>query len=223
MNEIHEKVKELQSLVKFDGEKRRKREFPDASKRHAAQSNASIRNDAKALNEKVVTLIHCMIREYMQPIESIPFHEIVCFKNVDKLQSALVGDPRRRIQVDLLESHKFLKCSCCHKSCNIPLPSVHDSSIMYTLAQERGDLINLHDWYQSFKATILHPNNKGKNRSKQLPSPKKRKHNSEPPNETEALIQARFCRAVIELQITGLLRLPSKRRPDYVQRVAFGL
>ena len=33
----------------------------------------------------------------------------------------------------------------------------------------------------------------------------------------------RFCRAVTELQITGLLRMPSKRRPDYVQRVAFGL
>lgn len=37
------------------------------------------------------------------------------------------------------------------------------------------------------------------------------------------LFRARFCSAVTELQITGLIRMPSKRRPDYVQRVAFGL
>ncbi|KAJ0094621.1 hypothetical protein Patl1_15947 [Pistacia atlantica] len=35
--------------------------------------------------------------------------------------------------------------------------------------------------------------------------------------------RARFCRAVTGLQITGLIRMPTKRRPDYVQRVAFGL
>nr|GEV37749.1 origin of replication complex subunit 3 isoform X1 [Tanacetum cinerariifolium] len=43
----------------------------------------------------------------------------------------------------------------------------------------------------------------------------------EPHNITEASVQARFCRAVTELQITGLLRMPSKRRLDFVQRVAF--
>lgn len=26
-------------------------------------------------------------RDYMQPIESIPFHDIVCFTDVDKLQA----------------------------------------------------------------------------------------------------------------------------------------
>lgn len=35
--------------------------------------------------------------------------------------------------------------------------------------------------------------------------------------------RARFCKAVTELQITGLIRMPTKRRPDFVQRVAFGL
>ncbi|GKD56849.1 origin of replication complex subunit 3 isoform X1, partial [Tanacetum coccineum] len=53
------------------------------------------------------------------------------------------------------------------------------------------------------------------------PSPKKRKMTAEPQNITEASVQARFCRAVTELQITGLLRMPSKRRLDFVQRVAF--
>ncbi|PKA64132.1 hypothetical protein AXF42_Ash005144 [Apostasia shenzhenica] len=39
----------------------------------------------------------------------------------------------------------------------------------------------------------------------------------------EAVIQARFCRAVTELQITGLVRMPSKRRPDFLQRIAFNI
>ncbi|KAA8533443.1 hypothetical protein F0562_031123 [Nyssa sinensis] len=222
-NEIHEKVKELQFLLKFEDGKCLKREMTDTSKRPTIRSNSNMEKDAKALNEKAAALIDDMVRNYMLPIECTPFHEIVCFRNVERLQSALIGDPRRTIQVDLLELHKFLKCCCCSKSGNIPLSSMHDTSILYMLAQEHGDLINLHDWYQSFKATMLHPSIKVKQRLKLSPSPKKRKDANESQNKSEASIQARFCRAATELQITGLLRMPSKRRPDYVQRVAFGL
>ncbi|XP_058206477.1 origin of replication complex subunit 3 isoform X2 [Rhododendron vialii] len=221
--EIHEKVRELQSIVKFEDGKALKRELTDISKSQKTRSNFNVYKDGKAVNEKAAALIDFMVEKYMQPIECIPYHEIICFKNVDKLQSALMGDPRRTIQVDLLEFHKFLKCSCCSKNGNIPFPSMLDTSIMYMLTQEYGDLINLHDWYQSFKATVLPPRIKGKHRLKHSPSPKKRKEAKESQNKGEATVQAKFCRAVTELQITGLLRMPSKRRPDYVQRVAFGL
>ncbi|KAF7148827.1 hypothetical protein RHSIM_Rhsim03G0224500 [Rhododendron simsii] len=214
-----------------------------STKRLKTRSNPSVYKNGKAVNEKAAALIDFMVEKYMQPIECIPYHEIICFKNVDKLQSALMGDPRRTIQVDLLEFHKFLKCSCCSKNSNIPFPSMHDTSIMYMLTQEYGDLINLHDWYQSFKATVLPPRIKGKHRLKHSPSPKKRKEAKESQNKSEGTVHAattgshactlqtdnidimtvKFCRAVTELQITGLLRMPSKRRPDYVQRVAFGL
>ncbi|GKA54042.1 YTH domain-containing protein [Tanacetum coccineum] len=53
------------------------------------------------------------------------------------------------------------------------------------------------------------------------PSPKKRKMTVEPQNITGASVQVRFCRALMELQITGLLRIPSKKRLDFVKRVAF--
>ncbi|XLS76586.1 hypothetical protein HN51_033451 [Arachis hypogaea] len=131
----------------------------------------------------------------------------------------LIGDPRRRIQADLLDSHKILRCSCCNKTGNALLPSRQDSSMLYSLAQEHGILINLHDWFQSFR-TILHQTNKRKPKSKQSPQPKKRKDTAGSGDQNEAPIQARFCRAVTEMQITGLLRMPSKRRPDFVQRVA---
>ncbi|KAE8077518.1 hypothetical protein FH972_016076 [Carpinus fangiana] len=219
--EIHEKLKELQSVLRFEDGKL-KQNVDDISKRHSSWSPLNI-EDSKAINEKVATLLDCLVRDYLRPIECIPLNEIVCFKNVEKLQLALIGDPRRRIQVDLLEFYKILQCSCCSKSGNVLLPSMHDTSVMYTLAQEHGDLINLHDWFQSFKTVVLQPSTKGKHKSKQSPLSKKRKHKYESENKSEASIQARFCRAVTELQITGLLRMPSRRRPDCVQRVAFGL
>ncbi|XP_034204061.1 origin of replication complex subunit 3 isoform X4 [Prunus dulcis] len=162
-------------------------------------------------------------RYFMRPIECIQCHEIVCFRNVEKLQSALIGDSRKRIQVDLLEFHKILRCSCCSRSGNIPLSSMPDTSIVYTLAQEHGDLINLHDWFQSFKTIASQPRRKGGCKLKQSPLPKRRKEVNESENRSEASIQARFCRAITELQITGLIRMPSKKRRDSVQRVAFGL
>ncbi|GAU34871.1 hypothetical protein TSUD_19510 [Trifolium subterraneum] len=147
-----------------------------------------------------------------------------------------MGDPRRRIQVDLLDFHDILGCSCCKKSGKALLPSMHDSSIMYSLAQEHGDLINLHDWFQSFRTIVLQNTNKRKQKPKNTPLSKKRKEMNESGDQNEASIQyplyfslhknmigARFCRGVTELQITGLVRMPSKRRPDFVQRIAFGI
>ncbi|KAK0593294.1 hypothetical protein LWI29_034421 [Acer saccharum] len=221
LRKIHEKLKELRPVLKSENDKSSKEDMTNISKRQASRSQLYM-EDTKAVYEKATILMECMVRDYMQPIESIPLHEVFCFKNVEKLQSALIGDPRRRIQVDLLESHIILRCRCCSGSGNTLLPTMHDTSIMYNLAQEHGDLINLHDWYQSFKSTVLCPRSKRKQKSKQSPS-KKRKNLTEPENLSEAAIQARFCRAVIELQITGLIRMPTKRRPDFVQRVAFGL
>ncbi|KAI3965045.1 hypothetical protein MKX01_013976 [Papaver californicum] len=193
-------------------------------KKAASRSHLNIEKDKKAVNLKAVKLMECMVKDYLKPIESLPFHEIFCFKHIDILQSALIGDPRKMIQVDLLKSHTYLHCSCCNKSGDSLLPSMNDTSIIYQLAQEHGDLINLHDWFQSFKAIILPPSNtkKGKRKLQMSPLSKKRKVTVEVESISEASIQARFCKAVTELQITGLLRMPSKRRPDFVQRVAFG-
>ncbi|KAK2658426.1 hypothetical protein Ddye_004959 [Dipteronia dyeriana] len=218
---IHEKLKELRPVLKSENDNSSKEDMTNISKRQAARSQLYM-EDTKAVYEKATILMECMVRDYMQPIECIPLHEVFCFKNVKKLQSALIGDPRRWIQVDLQESHMILCCRCCSGSGNTLLPTMHDTSIMYNLAQEHGDLINLHDWYQSFKSTVLCPRSKRKQKSKQALS-KKRKNLTEPENLSEAAIQARFCSAVTELQITGLTRMPTKRRPDFVQRVAFGL
>ncbi|KAH9771290.1 Origin of replication complex subunit 3 [Citrus sinensis] len=162
INEIHAKLKELLSVIKLENGRSSRQDMADSSKRPVSRSQLNIEKESRAVNEKAASLIECMVRDYMQPVECSPLHEIVCFKNVETLQLALIGDPRRRIQIDLLESYKILRCSCCSRSGHSLLPSLHDTSIL-----------------------------------------------------------ARFCKAVTELQITGLIRMPTKRRPDFVQRVAF--
>ncbi|XP_021747372.1 origin of replication complex subunit 3-like isoform X2 [Chenopodium quinoa] len=209
--EIGDKVKELQVMMTAESKS-------SGSDLMSQKSDAP--KDPKLWNSKAVVLIEWMLRDQMKPIESFPFHEILCFKIVDKLQTALLGDPRRRIQADLLELQKYLHCNCCSTRGSRLLPSLHDTSITYVLAQEHGDVINVHDWFQSFKAILVTPPTKARSKSKHSSTPKKKKDIN---NLGEAAIQARFCKAVSELQVTGLLRMPTKRRPDFVQRVAFVL
>ncbi|CAN4075363.1 unnamed protein product [Withania somnifera] len=175
--EVHEKIVELQSQMVSEDVKSHKGELTDIPKRHINRHRSDMEKDACTSNDKAMTLAGQTIRDAMQPIECMPFHELICFRDVDNLQSALVGDPRRRIQIDLLNFDKILKCGCCSNSGGTLSPYMHDTSIMYTLAQEHGDLINLHDWFQSFKASI---SSSGKKGLKKLASPKKRKDNTYP-------------------------------------------
>ncbi|KAK3157473.1 hypothetical protein QOZ80_2AG0122920 [Eleusine coracana subsp. coracana] len=213
ITEISDKLKELQSTtIGADSVRTTKEKW-------TRRSTSSIGNGTVPLNDKAAVLLHDVNRKYLVPVECLPFHEIVCFKNVGILQSALIGNPRRMVQLDLLKSQSHLKCSCCSRSGTAVSGSLHDTSIMCNLAQEYGDVINLHDWYIAFEGIVNHTKSKVKRKLHSSPSKKKSKSTSP---ESDAMIQARFCRAVTEMQITGLLRMPSKRRPDLVQRITFG-
>ncbi|KAK4786947.1 hypothetical protein SAY86_010780 [Trapa natans] len=215
--EIHGKVKDLQYNLKFENGRRRKEDLPVIKRTNRNHLNAL--GGSRAFNETAANFLECLINDFMQPLECMPSHEIVCYKNVEKLKAALAGDPRRQIQVDLLGSCRILQCSCCSGDGGTLRPSMQDTSIMYILSQEHGDLINLYDWYQCFKL-ILQPLGKVNQKTKQNQG---KKDNNEDEELSEVAIQARFCRTVIELQITGLLRMQSKRRPNHLQRVAYGL
>ncbi|KAJ4773525.1 Origin recognition complex subunit 3 [Rhynchospora pubera] len=219
MTEINEEVKKLQSvLASVDEGKVYEENLHNIRNR---KSVSVISGKGNSANEKVAMLLDAMIRKYMKPLECMTLHEIICFRDVDVLQSGLIGDPRKTIQLDLLKCHSSLSCSCCSSDAKNLSPSMHDTSIMYKLAQEFGDVINLYEWYQSFKTVLT--SSSQTSRKKGRPSPASKKAKPLPPSETEALIQARFCGAVTELQISGLLRMPTKRRPDFIQRIAFGL
>lgn len=61
--------------------------------------------------------------------------------------------------------------------------------LRYSLAQEHGDLINLHEWFHSFKSIVSLPPLQAKRRARASPSPKKRKNSNEPQNRNDAKIQ----------------------------------
>nr|CQR79608.1 ORC3b protein [Paspalum simplex]CQR79609.1 ORC3b protein [Paspalum simplex] len=213
MGEINDKVKELLSTTTGADSVRATKE------KWTRRSTTGTGNGTALLNEKAAALLQDVTRKNLVPLESLPFHGIICFKNVSVLESALIGNPRRMIQLDLLKPQIHLKCSCCRSGTAVS-GSMHDTSILCSLAQEYGDVINLHDRYIPFEGIVKSANSKGKRKVYSSPSEKKSKPT--PPVEGKAMVQARFCRAAIEMQITGLVRMPSKGRPDLVQRITFG-
>ncbi|TVU41444.1 hypothetical protein EJB05_14961, partial [Eragrostis curvula] len=136
-----------------------------------------------------------------------------------ELQSAIVGADSVRITKEKLTRRSTSSIGTGKVQTNDKAAVLLHDVKRCNLAQEYGDVINLHDWYIAFEGIINRTNSKAKRKSHSSPSKKKSK--STPP-EGDAMIQARFCRAVTEMQITGLLRMPSKRRPDLVQRITFG-
>ncbi|XP_057863535.1 origin of replication complex subunit 3 isoform X1 [Cryptomeria japonica] len=180
------------------------------------------RGDCKSANEMAVDFLERIIRDYLKPIEAMPFHEILCYKHIDALQSALMVDTRRTVQNDLLNSQLSLQCSCC-TGVAVLSPSMNETSLAYHLAQEHGDVINVHDWYQSFGAIAFIPDQSNGYRGSEASSQKRQRAMNGLPQADKASIQARFSKAITELQFVGLVRMPSKRRADYLQRIAFGL
>jgi origin recognition complex subunit 3 len=94
-------------------------------------------------------------------------------------------------------------------------PDWPDTCIAYKLHEECGRLINLYDWMQAF-ISVVGQQKENPNLS-QRGKGKKRKR-----NEPDTDLQARFTRAVSELQFLGFIK-PSKRKTDHVERLTWGL
>ncbi|EFJ10304.1 hypothetical protein SELMODRAFT_427211 [Selaginella moellendorffii] len=180
------------------------------------------KGDQKAKSMRMaMEFLERLQRDYIVAPESIPFHDVFCFKDVNALKQAMTGETRKRVHSDLLSSQATLKCECCPSN-GSPAFSLHDTALAYALSLEHNELVNVHDWYQSFE--FLHSENKSAETSRKRGAKRKVFSSSEGeiPKPAVASIQARFCKAVAELHVTGLLRLPKKRRPDSVQRISIG-
>ncbi|WOL14309.1 origin of replication complex subunit 3 [Canna indica] len=173
INEIHGKVRELQLVIKSATDEKNFQEKHIDYLKSRMKTSLSVGKASFSVNEKAASLLEDMLRNFLIPIECRRFHEIVCFRNVGILQAALIGDPRREIQINLLKSKAYIKCTCCSCYESILSPTMHDTSIMYHLAQEYGDLINLQDWYHSFKETVLSASNKVSRQLQRSPMSKK--------------------------------------------------
>ncbi|CAM6101126.1 unnamed protein product [Calypogeia fissa] len=187
------------------------------------QNVGAQRTAVNAIRIATEKLLRRILREFLVPPDWQPFSEVFCFKDVAVLKGALIGDTRRKVHMDLLNSREVLKCKCCpsERLC----PSLHDTTLAYALSQEHGDLIQVHTWYRSF-AAILDPPISGqeeKGQAKGKGRGRKKKGSKEvepvPPPVENVSIDARFTRAATELQIVGLLQLPKKGQSDSVRRI----
>uniref|UniRef100_A0A8D8T2L7 Origin recognition complex subunit 3 n=1 Tax=Cacopsylla melanoneura TaxID=428564 RepID=A0A8D8T2L7_9HEMI len=144
-------------------------------------------------------LIANLFKQYLVPIQNIPLHEVVVFKDCHLLKKCLAGAPRAAIHTALNNPSYYFQCDCC--KVNDPmemLPSMPDVCLAYKLHLESSTNINMHDWLQSF-GTIVNPDNKL----------------------SDAAVKARFTQAVSELQFLGFIK-NCKQKIDHVSRLTWG-
>lgn len=134
----------------------------------------------------------------------LPASEIFFFNDGNAMKHHILGSPRAAIHTGLNNPQAYLNCSCCtlNNEQSI-LPTLPDLSIIYKLHLECRRLINMYDWLQAF-LSIVGPDTSG-----------------EEQREVDAELQARFTRAVAELQFLGFIKT-SRKKTDHVMRLTWG-
>ncbi|KAL4706515.1 hypothetical protein ACJJTC_015713 [Scirpophaga incertulas] len=136
----------------------------------------------------------------LQPPHTQILHELFFFADVPKVKKQILGAPRGAIHSALSNPGHYLECTCCHVKEEGGINGQQlDVCVAYQLYCEYGRLINLYDWLQAF-AVVLRPDNEDAHH--------------------DADLQARFTRAVAELQFLGFIK-SSKRKTDHVVRLTW--
>jgi origin recognition complex subunit 3 len=173
------------------------------------------------------------------PYREMPFYEIYYYKNVSMLERGLRPQPRACVQSALSNPNFYLNGQSSMTD-GID-PSNPDTTLAYKLYLECGRLINLYDWFSAFKAILECEGNytdeavtqfkaeNGDGDDTNASNKDKEKVNEEEKQsegEVEDLLrnkfaQARFIRAVSELQFLGFVK-PTQKKTDHVMRLTWG-
>ncbi|XP_077869798.1 origin recognition complex subunit 3-like [Saccoglossus kowalevskii] len=198
-NEVPNKPTGLYDLKKHLQESAKKKKIPTKFE--------SLRNQVLEYLEKN------LFSKYLHSACSLIFHEIFYSDCVSVLRRHLNASPRAAIQMALTNPHHYLQCDCCEtEPGNIP-NNAPDLCIVYRLHLECGRLINLYDWLQAY-ITIVDDNEDSAAEDENEESKKVDK----PP---DPVLQARFIRAVSELQFLSFIK-PTKKKTDHVARLTWG-
>ncbi|XP_063988674.1 origin recognition complex subunit 3 [Diachasmimorpha longicaudata] len=146
-------------------------------------------------------LDHDVFTMYLVNPNRLTTSEIFCFSDANAAKHHLRGSLRAAVHTGLNNPQVYLNCGCCklenEETIQQTLP---DTSIIYKLHLESRKLINMYDWLQAF-LTIVNPND-----------------DTEEQREIDPKMQARFTRAVAELQFLGFIK-SSRRKTDHVKRL----
>ncbi|KAH9611252.1 hypothetical protein KSS87_023170 [Heliosperma pusillum] len=196
--EICKKVKELQYMMKSLGNKSSGCDLTDISSRNSLRRHSSPKNPDE-LNANAVALIQWMVRRYWEILEKR--FKLIFWSSTSIFTVAVAGTG-----VADCYHHSMTLQFCglaggglmgqADRLSSVILDGVYGVEggrwLWYTLAQEHGDIINVHDWYQSFKALMVNPSVKARSKSKRPSTPKKRKLTNHPQSDSESVIQYPF-------------------------------
>ncbi|EDW36209.1 GL17672 [Drosophila persimilis] len=148
-----------------------------------------------------------LVRGHLRALsEAPPLHELFVFSDISTVRRNIIGAPRAALHTALNNPHFYMQCKCCELREQTQLMgTLPDLSVVYKLHLECGRMINLFDWLQAFRSVL---------------------HASEDPDgevaqeQIDPQIQARFTRAVAELQFLGYIKM-SKRKTDHATRLTW--
>ena len=124
----------------------------------------------------------------------------------------LLPDPRTSVLEALSRPSSFLDCHCCRESEGRLTRTMEDACIAYGILNGETESYNLVDWYVDFCRVYG---------ERAVGSSKKRKKGSAGASaRAQEELQARFARAVAELQLLGLFKA-GKRSSECVRRQIF--
>lgn len=158
------------------------------------------------LRIEIIDYYDITFRKYLSCPKSLPLHEVFYYDSVADVKRHLNSSPRSAVQTALASPHYYLQCKCCELEPGVISPTMPDICIVYKLHLECTQLINLFDWLQAFVTVVTTDEEEGDSKNKTTVDP---------------VLQARFIRAVSELQFLGFIK-PTKRKTDHVARLTWG-
>lgn len=174
------------------------------------QSQMSVKTPTLSRFEKLrKEMVDCMDAFFKASIvtpRKFIFHEVVYFDRHNYLRNILNPAPRAAISNALAKPQHYLDCDCCKVGVldkDRILATYPDVAIAYKLHLECPRFINLYDWLQAFIQVV---------------------QTSDAPVDAKApdpVLQARFIRAVSELQFLGFIG-PTSKKTDHVVRLTWG-
>ncbi|XP_033741801.1 origin recognition complex subunit 3-like [Pecten maximus] len=157
------------------------------------------------LRSECIDYFDSLFRKYLVSPKTLPLYELLYYDSASKVRSHLAASPRSAVQLALGNSHTYLHNQLESDNLGTISPDIPDLCIVYKLHLECSQLINLYDWLQAF-ITVKTSNEE---------------ENDDQTKNPDKILQARFIRAVSELQFLGFVK-PTKRKTDHVARLTWG-
>lgn len=168
----------------------------------------SISEYARAINKILAHIETNLVLTHLRPLQNAPpLHELYVFSDISTVRRNIIGAPRAALHTALNNPHFYMQCKCCELQEQSQLVStMPDLSVVYKLHLECGRMINIFDWLQAFRSVLR----AGDERDEMDPAQE----------QIDPQVQARFTRAVAELQFLGYIKM-SKRKTDHATRLTW--